>query len=191
MRPLFVCSFTTLALVGCGRPNAANIQLRKEIQALNARIDHFERRHQSDRATIEALQREGRTVERLSVERIDRLFTTAGINMLRLTRRVDLERTRPGSEAWAVSFTPVDQSGDDLKASGNMLIELLDGSTLVESHSIDAAESRRYWYSSLVFDGYVIERPWSTIEPVNPLTARVTFTDELTGRRFIAERVMP
>jgi outer membrane murein-binding lipoprotein Lpp len=191
MRRLTACSLAPLLVViGCGRPNAANIELRKQIQSLNAHIDHLELRHDADRATIDALQRQGNTVAQLPSDRLDRLFTSSGIKMLRLTRMVDVDRATPGFEAWAVSFSPVDQTGDELKASGHILVEVLDGSTVVETYTVDAPESKRYWSTNIVYDGYVIERPWSGAVPMNPLTARVTFTDELTGRRFVGERVM-
>lgn len=190
MRRLIHCSLATLLMAGCGRPNAANIELRKQIQSLNARVDQLELRHQADRATIDALQRDGNTVAQLPSERIDRLFATAGIKMLRLTRLVDVDRTKPGFEAWAVSFTPVDQTGDEFKASGDIQVELLDGQTVIDSYAVAAPDSKRYWNTNIVFDGYVIERPWNGSAPTNALSARVTFTDELTGRRFVGERVM-
>jgi outer membrane murein-binding lipoprotein Lpp len=190
MPRLIVSLIATLLMVGCGKPNAANIELRKQIQSLNSRIEFLELRHDADRATIDALQRQGNTVSQLPNDRLDRLFTPSGIKMLRLTRLVDVDRAKPGFEAWAVSFSPIDQTGDEIKASGHILVEVLDGPTVVESYEIDAADSKRFWSTNVVFDGYVIERPWSGEMPTSQLTARVTFTDELTGRRFVGERLM-
>src|SRR5690348_17029155 len=65
--------------VGCGKPNAANIELRKENQKLNDKIDVLSRQHDADLATIRSYERNRPSVPTLPQERLDQLFTAHGL----------------------------------------------------------------------------------------------------------------
>lgn len=182
----FLVVVAAVSLAGCGgNPSKVNIQLRKEIDSLHAKIADLQRRHDVDRATIAVLESKTGTNPYLPQDRLDRLFTTAGIRTLQLTRLVDADPDSPGFEAFKVSFTPFDQTGDDFKASGSAEIIVKDGETDLDRWQIDTAELNSHWLSSLVFDGFVVERPLSSAK-AGGLTVVVRFTDELTGRQFEA-----
>jgi hypothetical protein len=181
-------------LAGCGgKPNAANIALRGQVQTLEADKQRLERQHAADRAEIAALRSGGRvaTLPSLPDERIGRLFTTTGIEFGRLTRGADLDPTRPGDDGIKVYFWPTDSAGDKLKAAGAVTIELFDlaaDAPRLGRWKFDLDQLRACWVSNAILDGYVVPCPWQSVPSNNKLRVRVAFTDELTGRQFTADR---
>jgi hypothetical protein len=179
-----------LLLSGCfgGKPDAANIELRKQVQALESANRELRSKQAGDRATIDALQ-SGRMVSTLPVERLDRLFTVASLRMAKLTVGDDLNPASPGDEGFKVSFCPVDQFGDDIKAAGSFTVELFDlkqPDTRLGSWTVPTADAQRMWVSSPVMDAYVFAARWQKTPAQSDLTAKVTFIDELTGGQFEA-----
>src|SRR6476469_4141230 len=86
------------ALAGCRSPSAANIKLRKDLQARDNEIVQLKRQHEADRASIVGLtSRSGAAaVAMLPPDRLDRLFTVHGIKISRLTGGSDLDPSKPG-----------------------------------------------------------------------------------------------
>src|SRR5436190_214200 len=100
---------------GCGSPNAASIEVRKQNQDLRDQIATLTRTHEADQATIKGLQDRTGTVSTLPTDRLDHLFTTHGIELNRLTGGADLDRVKPGDEALKVYVVPTDNEGEKLK----------------------------------------------------------------------------
>src|SRR5436190_2781378 len=68
------------ALGGCiGKPNQANIDLRKDLQKLQEQVDTLNQQHRADRAEIAALRQSTPTQPSLPSGQLDRLFTTHGL----------------------------------------------------------------------------------------------------------------
>src|SRR5690242_13566088 len=76
-------------LTGCGSPNTANIELRKQNQELHDKIDQLTRAHEADAATIRGLQNKAGAVPTLPQDRLDKLFTVHGLTLGRLTGGAD------------------------------------------------------------------------------------------------------
>jgi hypothetical protein len=181
-------------LAGCGKPSAANIQLRKENQALRDKVAQLERLRQGDRATIAALEGRSTTRPAASWETIEGLFTVHGIKLGRLTGGDDSDPAHPGHEGVRVYLTPQDQHGDDLKAAGSIVVEIFDlaqtDRPLVGRWEFPAEEAAKHWYAAMLMYGYVVECPFDK-PPAHPeLTVKVSFTDALTGRTFTAQKVV-
>src|SRR5690242_15947033 len=96
----FICVYLCSSVVsflqfGCGGPSAANIELRKQLQAKESQLDDLKRQHDADVATIHAFeqrqQSSGAIVPALPAERLEKLFTTHGISLGRLTGSADLD----------------------------------------------------------------------------------------------------
>ena len=82
----FLSLTITLTALGCGgRPNAANIELRKKKQKLTETVERLESQHRGDQATIKALEESKGTVPTLPSTQLAQLFTTHGIKLERLT----------------------------------------------------------------------------------------------------------
>jgi hypothetical protein len=181
-------------VAGCGKPNRANIVLRKQLQAREGEIAHFKRQHDADVATISGLSRRVGTVPTLEPARLDRLFTVHGIRLERLTGGADFDPSKPGHEGLKVYVSLVDQTGDEFKSSGSFVIEAFDlsGPQPVRlSHcEFPVEQSRDKWHSFLMRYEYVLDCPWQQPPRHPDVTVKVQFTDELTGRQFDAQTVV-
>src|SRR5688500_3129955 len=93
-------------LVG-GPRNTANIELRKENQALRDKVAALERQAEADAAAIRSHEKQVGALPTLARDRLDRLFTTHGIQLGRLTGGADLDPAQPGHEGLKVYVTPI------------------------------------------------------------------------------------
>src|SRR3954465_6370429 len=73
---------------GCGKPNTANIELRRQNQQLHAQVEDLNRQRAADQATIAGMKG-ATTVPTLAEDRIGQLFTVHGIKFGRLTGGAD------------------------------------------------------------------------------------------------------
>lgn len=178
--------FVVIALVmvgGCGRPNAANIALRKEKQTLEETFQTLQQQRQADQATIAAMQ-SGKP-PMLHAEQLDQLFTASEIEIGKLSG------VRP--EGLKIYVTPKDTAGDVLKSAGIMAVDVFDLSRKDQPSlghfDFSADEIRKQWYSSAFVTGYAAICPIQL--PANiEITVRVAFTDTLTGRVLITQKVL-
>ncbi len=180
---------------GCSSPSGANIQLRKENQRLGERIAELEKAREGDAATIRALEQRSGTLQTLPKDRLDRLFTVHGLTLGRLTGGWDSDSSKPGDEGIKVYAAPVDAEGETLKEAGTFVVEAFDlantASPLVGKWEFDVAAAREAWNGSALSNQYVLKCPWQGGPPGHSeLTVKVTFVDELTGRRFGAQKVV-
>jgi len=183
-----------ILIAGCKQPNKANIELRKQIQSLEDEKAALARERDAARAQVEALQDDRGSIPTLPQDRLDKLFTTTSLNIQRLTTGVDIDPNTPGDEGFKVTFSPVDQFGDEFKSSGSVVIELFDldkPDTRLGKWEYDVATIQKKYISSFVLEAFVIEEKWQTVPTKSKLLVRVTFTEELTGRRFDATRELP
>jgi hypothetical protein len=184
-----------LLLLGCNaKPNQANIELRKQVQSLETQLADLRRARETDAATITLLQQQRGTVESLPQGRLDRLFTVHGISLGRLTGGADLDPGKAGDDGVKVYVVPVDQSGDELKAAGSIVVELFDLNRSSD-HEIGrweftAEHARESWLGYALLYEYVLTCPWQRTPEHSELTLRVTFRDELTGRQFTTQKVI-
>ena len=176
-----------VALVGCRGPDKANIELRKENQALKDQVENQARRHQADQAQIAALQTEkGSAVETLPTTRLAELFTVSGIDINKLTgfRKDGLK----------VYISPTDDAGDIIKAAGSLTIDAFDLSKGSEAHlghwEFPLKDAANNWYQSWIVHGYALQTPLQPPELVKEITVRASYTDALTQRTFTNQRVI-
>ena len=187
-----------LSVGGCGflfkSPNKANVKLRKQIQGLEGEIARLSQQHQADAATIRGLGERNGTTPVLEPGRLDKLFTTHAIHVGRLTGGADLDPSRPGDEGIKVYVNTLDQTGDMIKSAGSFVVEAFD---LADSESprvgrweFPVEKAQDNWHSFLMRYEYVLTAPWQQAVPRHPeVTIKVTFTDELTGRKFTEQHV--
>jgi hypothetical protein len=179
-----------------GSPDAANIKLRKENQALAAQVEELKQQAAANAALAHSLQANRPTVPALPTERLEKLWTTRGLKFGRLTGGADIDRSRPGHEGIKVYVAPTDQSGEEIKAAGSFTVEAFDlakpQAPLVGTWKIDVDQARKSWSGYLMDYNYVLTLPWQDKVPENPeLTLKVTFFDELLQLPFSAQqRVM-
>jgi hypothetical protein len=180
-------------LGGCfGKPNQANIELRKQIQSLEAKNAELQRQHEADQATITGLKSQVGTIPTLPEDRLEKLYTVHGIQIGRLTGGVDLDGNRPGDEALKVQVVPTDDDGEPIKAVGSFVIEAFDLAApdpRIGRWEIGVDEAKKSWFGGKLLYDYIFTLPWQQRVPQHSdLTVKVTFTDELTHRQFTAQR---
>jgi outer membrane murein-binding lipoprotein Lpp len=184
-----------LCVGGCGSPNRANIELRKQVQQLQAQVNELQVEHEADHRTITGLRQRTSALPTLSADRLDRLFTTGGLEFGRLTGGADLDPNKPGDEGLAIYVVPTDHSGEKLKAAGSFDIDAFDlaepSDPLIGHWHFDLQQSKSAWTGALLQYNYVLICPWQKKLPRHPgITVKVTFFDELTQTPFTGQRVV-
>src|SRR5882757_5916803 len=96
---VYLCSSVVpFLLAGCvDKSTQANIDLRRQVQSKDSEIQSLKRAHDADQATIRSLeQQKGGGLATLPEDRLDKLFTTHGISLGRLTSSADFDSQKPG-----------------------------------------------------------------------------------------------
>ncbi len=176
---------------GCSllrKPDKANIELRKQNQELQARLAESQRTSEADAARLRSIEGRAEPLPTLPRERLAKLFTAHDIKLGRLTGGADLDPAKPGQEGLKIHVTPLDETGDPIKAAGAFTVEAFDLSqdqgVKIGTWTIDAAAARENWSSVLNRYEYVFSLPWQMPPMTTSLHLDVTFDDELTQRRF-------
>lgn len=189
-----VCILAFLA-TGCGSPNQANIDLRKQIQQLQTQVNQLQVERQGDQQTIQGLRDRTGYLPTLPTARLDQLFTTHGLEFGRLTGGADLDPSKPGDEAFVVFIVPLDQTGEKLKAAGTFDIDAFDlddpKDPLLGHWHFDLQQAKVAWSGVLLQYNYVLTCRWQNKVPRHPsITLKVRFIDELTQTPFTVQRVI-
>jgi hypothetical protein len=182
-------------LSGCGSPNVASVEVRKQNQAIRDEVETLKRAREADAATIRSLQSQIGSVPTLSHERLAKLFTTHGLTLGRLTGGADLDRNKPGDEGIKVYAQPTDDAGEAIKAAGSFTVEAFDLAAdppTVGKWQFDLDAARKAWNGVALSRQYVLTCPWQQQGPPKhpDVTVKVTFRDELTGREYSEQRVV-
>lgn len=177
-----------LLMTGCGSPDKANIQLRKDRQQLQAKLDDLKLRHDAAMARLAAYENQTGTVETLPAERLGQLFTTHKIDLGDLTGGADTDPKLPGDEALKVYLVPKDEMGHPIKATGHVLVEAFDltkpNDNRIGRWEFEPGQLKDHWRTFLRLNEFVLTLPWQTRPERASLALKVTFTDALTGRTF-------
>ncbi len=183
-----------LATSGCGsKPNAANIQLRKQNQELSEHIASLEAERDAQFASLRMLEQGIPTVPILPAERINELFTAKSLKTRKLTGKADLDPAKAGDDGLKVYVVPIDASGDEIKAAGSFKVEAFDLSapnTRVGEWNFSIDQSRATWNGSGLLYEYVLPCPFDAMPDASELTMKITFTDALTQRVLSLQQVV-
>ena len=178
------CVQCVAVLCGCGRPNAANIELRKQNEDLRNQVQRLEADHGGDLARIKMLQSEKWTVPTRPQDRLDRLFTTRGVRIQRLTGI--------SGNTLKVYVVPIDAAGDTIKAAGAFTVQLYNlndaSSPLIGKWDFSNDQARKSWYGDAMLYEYVLTCPLSSTVATDRATVHVSFIDELTGAIHEAQK---
>jgi outer membrane murein-binding lipoprotein Lpp len=191
---LVVVGIFALAAGCTGKPNAANIKLRKENQELAGQVDRLQRERDAARAEAAGLRDQKPSVPTLPADRLQKLFTAHGITLGKLTGGDDFDPAKPGDDGLKVYATPIDAAGQTIKAAGAFVVEAFDlageGNTRVGRWQFPVEQAPALWNGTLWRYEYVLPCPFDQRPAHAELTVKVTFTDELTGRAFTEQRVV-
>jgi hypothetical protein len=180
---------------GCfGTPNQANILLRKENQDLHDQVSQLKTDKQMDANVIAGLQARIPTEPTLPPAELDKLYTTHGIRLGRLTGGMQMQPDKPGDQGLAVYVIPYDQSEQPFKAAGAITVEAFDLAAkdpFIGRWKFDLEQAKANWYGYFLIDYYyALSCPWQTLPQHPDLTVKVTFVDELTKLPFTTQTVV-
>jgi hypothetical protein len=190
IHPFFLFPFSLFLFIGCSKPNAANITLRKQNQELRQQIETLQRQHEADAASIKAMEsRGGTTVPTLPHDRISQLFTAQGLQFGRLTG-ADPDR----ENALKAYVVPIDGAGEPIKASGSFVVEAFDLAAGADNRighwEFPIADAAKNWFGKGMLYTYVLPLSLEKRPEHAEITLRVTFHDALTGREISAQRAV-
>lgn len=182
---VYLCSSAALfTSMSCKSPSKANVELRRQNEALQNEIETLKRKSAADSATIAALESGREPTQSLSKEQLDRLYTVSGIQLGRLTGIT--------GDQLRIQVTPTDTEGQQLKAAGTFHVTATDKSSseprTIGEWNFDLAQSRAAWLGQAFQYAYVFTVPFTEHPANGKVELNVTFHDELTGREVSATR---
>jgi len=181
-----------LFCASCARPSQANIQLRKENQQLQGKLDTAERELAALKTPRVNVPATGPIID-ITAGQFGPLFTVGKIELKPLTGGDDFDG-KPGDDGVKVYLTPIDVAGDKIKAAGWITIDLFDlqksGDQRISHCEYTPEQAKQYWYSLLTLYEYIVPCKWQAPPQHSELTVRVTFIDALTRRKFDAQKVV-
>jgi len=127
--------------------------------------------------------------------RLESLYRLQRVKIHRYTGLVDEDKDGK-MEKLIVYLQPIDEEGDIIKAAGAANVQLWDlnrasGEALLGQWNIEVDELKKRWVTFLVTNFRLTLDLEEEIEPPEePLTAKLIFTDYLSGRVFNEQRVI-
>jgi len=174
----------------CTHPSKANIELRKEKQALEARIQSLEEQRTADQARIRGLEEKVGTIPTLPESRLDEMFTAHGIRIGQLTGGYAMDVKSPWDQGIKVYLTPVDDSGEPIKATGEVTVEAFElgknPPLRLGKWTFTPAQMKDSWRGFGLIHAFVLMCPWQVVPTARNITLDIRYQDELTGRVFSA-----
>jgi outer membrane murein-binding lipoprotein Lpp len=188
---VLLASVSASFLLGCSGPSSVNIELRKQNQTLQEKVDQLTVQHKSDQDALAACQRSHPTTATLPPDQLAQLVTTHGLKIGTLTGGDNPDTTATSDSVLKVYAVPLDEDGVPIRAAGSFKIEAFDlqdpGKPAIGTWTFDQTQTRNSFYSTLMLYTYVLTCPWQTAPAHAGLTLRVTFNDALTGREFVQQ----
>jgi hypothetical protein len=128
--------------------------------------------------------------------RLESLYSLESVKIGRYTGFYDKDKDGK-NEKLIVYIRPIDEEGDEVKASGAVDVQLwnlnkADSEALLGEWRVQPDELKKLWYATLVTINYRLT--FDIADKVDNfddiMTVKVTFTDYLTGKVFNAQRII-
>lgn len=187
--------FCALHIVGCQKNNESEPLLVKIEQLTQEKTQLQEDLTQSN-SEREQLRKQLQVLSGLPEDvKLDSLYRLQRVKIHRYTDVLDEDKDGT-MEKLVVYLQPIDDQGDVIKAAGAVNVQLWDlnqasGEALLGQWSVDADELKKHWITFLVTNYRLTFDLTEKIERLErPLTAKVTFTDYLSGKVFSEQRII-
>lgn len=180
---------------GCAQNGAAD----KLIKCQNENIELKDRNEKLHKELVEAQQtirqkdQQIQNLEKLGPARIEELTRVDRIDLDRQTGGYDDNRDRY-DDGVAVFFRPLDAKGHTVKAAGSLRVKLfqLDGEEpkILGQCTFTSKELGSRWVGRFWTNHYSVRCPFKTRPTSAKVTAQVEFTEMLTGKPFVAQKLI-
>ncbi len=175
---------------GCGGTDKG-VPLQDKIQSLTDEKAQIQRQMEQTKAENEQLKKQNKVLAALPDEvKGQNLSDIEEVKISRLTNLYD--KDKDGQDEMLIIYVqPIDRDGDVIKAPGEVDVELWDlerepGEAKLGDWRIKPEELRKLWFDAVMSTNYrlTFDVGEMAIDPTEPLTVKVAFTDYLTGKVF-------
>jgi hypothetical protein len=143
--------------------------------------------------TIRQQDQQIKNLEKLGPARIDQLTHVDHIDLDRQTLGYD-ENHDGYDDGIAIYLRPIDSAGHTVKVAGSLRVKLfqLDGDEpkLIGQCDFPADALSKDWAGRLWTNHYAVRCPFKTQPTTANITAQVEFTELLTGKPFLAQKLI-
>ncbi len=199
LRTCFAFCILIFLVVGCQKANKANedTALTVQIEQLTQQNEQLQEQVDQSKTENEKLKEQVQVLSGLPEDvRGENLYSLERITIGRLSGFFDKDKDGK-REKMIVYMTPVDKQGDGMKATGAVNVQLwdlnkTDGEALLGEWDIEPDELKKFWFKTLIAVNYrlVFDIPDTVKSLDEQLTARITFTDYLSGKVLKDQRVI-
>ena len=183
-------------VVGCQQTDEGP-SLDTQIEELTLEKAQLQRQIEQSKGENEQLKEQLQTLSGLPADvRLENMYRLERIKLGRLSGFFDKDNDDK-RETLIVYVTPYDKDGDGIKATGSMNVQLWDlnkpqDESLLAEWDVPPGQLKKVWFKTVLAVNYRLTFDISDkVESFDePLTAKVTFTDYLTGKIFKDQRVI-
>ena len=188
--------FCVLVVSGCQKSDEV-APLKLQIHKLTLEKTQLQEQIAESKNENEQLKEQLQTLSGLPEGvRLENMYSLDRVKLGRLSGFFDKDKDGK-RETLIVYATPIDKDGDGIKATGSMNVQLWDLSkpedeVLLGEWNVPPGELTKVWFKTILAVNYRLTFDISDkVESfAAPLTARITFTDYLSGKVFKDQRVI-
>jgi len=199
MMVLATAVVASAAMSGCRRVDLfqKDKKIRKlegDLASARKELDRAREDLNSARSQLADKQKQIETLRGLGPDRLKKLFYVQTISLGKYTGGADFD-DKPGDDGIKVFLKPIDSNGDTIKAAGSVAVQLYDlaqpeDKTLIGEYKWSVDEVAKAFSGGFIAYQFTFKCPWKSGPPVHKdITVRVEFTDYLTGKQFIAQKL--
>ena len=184
------------AAAGCGGTDKG-VPLQDKIQSLTDEKAQMQKQMDQTKAENERLKKQNKVLAALPDKvKGENLSDIEEVKITKLTNLYD--KNKDGKkEKLIVYLQPTDRDGDVVKAPGEVDVELWDlekepGKAKLGDWQVKPKELKKLWFSTVLGTNYrlTFNIGEMAIDPTEPLTVKVAFTDYLTGKVFKDQKLI-
>ncbi len=195
-RRLILAGVAALLAAGCNTVPAEKFQgTQRELQAAREEVRRLQQQLAAEQQATRELQQQLASARGLDEK---------ALAMLPLPERIELDRRsggydadgRVGDDGIVLHIRPVDRDQHVVKAAGRLHVALFDLAApedrrLIAEYHFDEPTLREKWHGRLMTNHFTVRCPWPAgrLPDHSEVTARVVFTEFLTGRPLVAQEV--
>ncbi len=180
---------------GCSQAPPSNRLVDCQNENLKLRKDNDNLTRELVRANqeIESQKRQIATLQKMSPEKLKQLTHVGTVQLGRLTAGYSAKHT-PYPDGIAVYIEPYDTDGHIIKAAGSVRIRLFELQAepprLIGELTLGPKEVEKAWIGRFWTNHYSFRVPFQKTPTSRHITVQTEFTELLTGKTFVAERLV-